>query len=248
MARARWERPEEHDHVLLLADDEDLHLEAVKRHLESVPGRLRAQVLGRYPRYRILVARNGEEALRRATAQVTAVAVDLVMPRRNGLEVIQELRARRPDLAILAFTAGAPASEAVAAVMAGADFFHEYRDEPEPLAFERALELALDRRRLTRLIEKGEAEVDEARARLSQLSGDLARAMPGFKPPQAREDVLPFKEAARRYLTASARLFEGDSQGLARALGISYFALRRLLARYQVPLPSRSRRQGTTSR
>lgn len=248
MARTRWDRPEEHDHVVLLVDDDDAHRALIREQLEGVPGRARAATLGRYPRYKVVVARSGDEALRRATAQVTAAAVDLVMPRRNGLEVVQELRARRPDLAILAFTAGAPASEAVAAVMAGADFFHEYRQEPDPQAFERALDLAIDRRRLARVIERNEAEVEAARARLSQLSGDLARSMPGFRPPHSKEDVIPFKEAARRYLEASARLFEGDTHGLARALGVSYFSLRRLLARYEVPLPSRSRKQGTNTR
>jgi CheY-like chemotaxis protein len=244
----QWDRPEEHDHIVLLADDDATHLELVKDHLLRVAGRQRAPTLGKYPRFGVLLARDGEEAVKKAGPKVTVAAVDLRMPRRNGLEVIQELRAKRHDLAILAFTAGAPASEAVAAVMAGADFFHESRDEPDPAAFERALELAIDRRRLTRLIEKNQEEVEQARDKLALLSGDLARALPGFRPPQAREDVLPFKDAARRYLLAGARLFEGDGQGLAKALGVSYFALRRLLAKYDVPLPSRSRKQGTANR
>jgi DNA-binding NtrC family response regulator len=159
--------------------------------------------------------------------------------------VIQELRARRPDLAILAFTAGAPPSEAVAAVMAGADYFHEYRDHEDAEGFERALELAIDRRRLTRLIERNEAEVVEARDRLSKLSGNLANSLPGFRPPQTAEAVIPFNEAAKRYLAAAAKIFDGDPRGLAERLGISYFALRRLLKRYDVPFPGRSRKPGT---
>jgi hypothetical protein len=78
----------------------------------------------------------------------------------------------------------------------------------------------------------------DARGRLAQLSGDLVQAVPGFRPLNAREDVLPFREAARRYLLAAAKLFAGDPRGLARALGVSYFALRRLLTRYDVPFPS----------
>lgn len=246
MAKAtQWDRPEEHDHIVLLADDDATHLELVRDFLLRVPGRLRAATLGRYPRFKVLLAGDGEEAIKKAGPRVTVAAIDLRMPRRNGLEVIQELRASRQDLAILAFTAGAPASEAVAAVMAGADFFHESREEGDPAAFERALELAIDRRRLTRVIEKNQAEVEQARDKLAQLSGDLARALPGFRPPQSKEDVLPFGEAARRYLLAAARLFDGDAQGLARQLGVSYFALRRLLAKYDVPLPSRSRKHGT---
>jgi CheY-like chemotaxis protein len=246
MTRPRWDRPDEHDDVVLLADDDEAWRAAVVEHLAAIPGVARAGTLGRYPRYRVLPARDGDEALRRATAHVTVAAVDLRMPRRSGLEVIQELRAHRPDVAILAYTAAAPPAEAVAAMLAGADFFHETRDEGAFDAFERALDLAIDRRRLTRVIERNEAEVEAARGKLAQLSGDLARVLPGFRPPHAREDVLPFQDAARRYLQAAVRLFEGDAKGLAARLGLSYFALRRLLARYDVPFPKRSRDRGTT--
>jgi CheY-like chemotaxis protein len=241
MARKGWERPEEHDHVLLLVQHDDAQRALLRAYLAAVAGPARARTLGRYPRFRLAIARGPDAALRRATAQVTVAAVDLQLPRRGGLEVVRALRARRPDLAILAFTAWAPEPEAVAALTAGADYFHEHRGVPDPEALERALDLAIDRRRLMRLIEKNEAEVEAARARLAQLGGGLA----AFRTPAAREDVLPFKEAARRYLGASTHLFEGDSRGLARSLGVSYFALRRLLARYDVPLPSRSRKHGT---
>jgi DNA-binding NtrC family response regulator len=242
----RWDHPSEHDHVLLVADDDDAWREALAEHLAQVPGQARAASLGRYPRFRVVMARDGDDALRKATAQVTVAAIDLRMPRRSGLEVIQELRTRRPDVAILAHTAAAPPAEAVAAMLAGADFFHESRDDAGLEAVERALELAIDRRRLTRLIERNEAEVEEARGKLAHLSGDLARVLPGFRPPQGRDDVMPFREAARRYLAAAARLHEGDAAGLARRLGVSYFALRRLLAKYGVPFPARrSRERGT---
>jgi hypothetical protein len=55
--------------------------------------------------------------------------------------------------------------------------------------------------------------------------------------------VLPFREAARRYLLTATQLFERDPRGLAKALGVSYFSLRRLLARYDVAFPAvRSRK------
>ena len=247
MPKPRWDRPDEHDHVLLLADDDEAHREAFRDHLARVPGRARADRLGRYPRFEIVTAADGEEALRRAGARITAAAVDLVMPRRNGLEVVQELRARRPDLAILAFTGAAPPSEAVAAVMAGADFFHEWRAADGYPGLERALELAIDRRRLTRLIERNEQEVEAARGRLAHLSGAGERSLPGFRPPHVREDVVPFEDAAKRYLAAAARLYEGDARGLSARLGISYFALRRLLSKYGVPFP-RSPGRGTSGR
>ncbi len=247
MRRRRWDRPDAHDHVLVIAHDDTRIREALRSHLEALPGR-RAGELGRYPRFRVILARNGDEAVRRVTRQVTAVAVGLALPHRNGLDVLKEVRASRADLAILAFTRGAPASEAVAAVMAGADFFHECHDDGDVDGFARALELAIDRRQLALLIDRNEAEVELARAKLARLSGDLARALPGLRPPQSRDDVIPFTDAARRYLEAASRLFPGDAKELARRLGVSYFALRRLLARYEVPFPARSRGRGTAPR
>ena len=237
----RWDRPEEFDHSIVLACADPKRADYLRGHLARVPGRPRANVPGSHPRFRVAVADGAGELAARIGPTVGAAAIDLAMPRVDGLELIQELRRRQPDLALLAFTGGGPASQAIAAVMAGADFVHESQPEGDHLAFERALELAIDRRRLTRVVEQSEAAAADARTRLSQLSGELARSLPGFRPPTAPEDVLPFHEAARRYLLAAARLFEGDSRGLAERLGVSYFALRRLFARYEIPLPSQRR-------
>lgn len=234
----RWDRPEECDHVVLVADDDELHRNAIVEQLVRSVGRQRASTLGSYPRFRVIAVANGEEALRKVKTDVTVAAIDLVMPRRNGIEVIQELRAKRTDLAILAFTAGAPPSEAVAAVMAGADHFYEFRDVE---GFENALDMAIDRRRLTRLIEQNQAEVEEARRRLAKLAGNLGSPLTGLRPPQNPETILPFRIAVKRYLAASARFFGGDPKGLAKQLGLSYFSMRRLFLRYNIPVPGRSK-------
>lgn len=241
MAPRRWDHPDAFDHVLLLADPDDSHRDLVLPRLRGAAGRARADELGRYPRWRILVAGDGEEALRAAGPEVTVAAVDLVLPRIAGLDLLQALRARSADLAILAFAAVAPPSEAVAAVMAGADHFLELRQDSTAADFERALELAVDRRRLTREIRRSQAELEEARLRLAALPGNVAAALPAPQPGPTLDDVLPFKEAARRYLGAAARLHEGDAKGLAARLDVSYFALRRLLARFGVPFPKRPR-------
>ena len=242
MGASAWDRPEEFDHVLVIADDDPLHLQNLVERLSRSPGRARVSALGRYPRFRIVPVADGEESLVKVTPEVSVAALDLVMPRRNGIEVIQELRSRRPDLAILAFTGHAPPSEAVAAVMAGADHFHEITDLD---SFEHAIDLAVDRRRLTRLIEQNEAEVEEARRRLAHMSGNPGTSLPGLRPPQTTESVIPFDEAAKRYLMAAAKLFDGDPQGLSTRLGVSYFALRRLLKRYGVAFPGRTHKVGT---
>lgn len=239
-----WDRPDEYDHLVVVADDEPLHRAAIRERLEAMRGRSRAPALGLYPRFRVLEARDGDEALDRVTAEVSAVALDLVMPRRNGLEIIAVLRRSRPDLAILAFTAAAPPSEAVAAMMAGADHFLEYAGGE---LIEHALDLAIDRRRLARLIERSEAEVDEARHRLAQL-GSVALSIPGLRPPATADAVVPFEEAAHRYLAACARLFERDPRGLAERLGVSYYGLRRLLRRYGVPFPGRPYKNASCKR
>jgi DNA-binding NtrC family response regulator len=160
------------------------------------------------------------------------------MPRKNGIEVIEEIRRSRSDLAILAFSAAAPPSEAIAAMVAGADHFIEYDGG---VSIDHALDLAIDRRRLAQLIERSEAEVDAARRKLGTLSGSASTSMPGFRPPASPDLVKPFAEAASQYLAACAKLLDGDPRGLAERLGISYFALRRLLKRYGVPFPGRSR-------
>jgi CheY-like chemotaxis protein len=237
MGRVRWDHPNEFEHVVLLAAANGSRRRALCDQVARVPGTQRARALGRYPRYRVVLAATGTEARRRAGPSVTVAAVDLELPGGPGLETIRELRSARPDLAILAFGASTETSDAIAAVMSGADFFHECADD-SAAGFDRALELAIDRRRLTHEIERTEAEMAEARGRLAQLSGELVQAVPGFRPLHAQEDVLPFREAARRYLLAAAKLFAGDPRGLARALGVSYFALRRLLARYDVPFPA----------
>lgn len=236
------EGPAGPDHTVLLLDHDRTHRDLVRHHLGAIPGRGRP---GRYPRFRLVVASGGRQALRAAGDRFTAAAVDLALQRPGGLAVVEALRARAPQLAILAFQTSAPGAEASAAVLAGADFFHGCRAEPDLPAFERALELAIDRRHLTRVVERSELELRAARDRLAQLSAEISRSLPGLCPPLVREDLLPFTEAARQYLSAAARLYEGDTRGLAHSLGVSYFALRRLLARYQVPLPSRSRKQGT---
>jgi hypothetical protein len=92
--------------------------------------------------------------------------------------------------------------------------------------------------RLHRELERTETEMERARGRLAQLSDELARAVPGFRSLQSRDEVVPFRDAARRYLLAATQLYTGEPRSLARALGVSYFALRRLLARYDVPFPA----------
>lgn len=241
MAGPRWDHPDAFDDVLLLAASDDGHRRAIKGRLAHVRGRLRRGELGAYPRFKILTASSGPESLRRAPG-ATIAAVNLALPSGPGLEAIRQMRESHSRLAILAYATAAGASDAMAAVMAGADFFYDCRDESSA-ALTHAVDLAVDRRRLTHTIEKSEAEMEEARGRLAQLSGELVGTVQGLWPIRSREDVLPFREAARRYLLSATGFFARDPRGLAKALGVSYFSLRRLLARYDVAFPAaRSRK------
>jgi DNA-binding NarL/FixJ family response regulator len=236
MAATRRTAPDTCDDVLLLVAPEDAHCRMIRDRLAQVRGRQRAAELGAYPRFRIVTASSGPEALRRAAGAAIAM-VNLELPRGAGLETVRQLRESHARLAILAYAKAAGASDAMATVMAGADFFFDCRDHSSA-ALARAVELAVDRRRLTGTIEESEAEVEQARSRLAQLAGELVGTMPGLWPLHSADDVLPFREAARRYLLTVTRFFDRDPRGLAKALGVSYFSLRRLLARYDVPFPA----------
>jgi DNA-binding NarL/FixJ family response regulator len=237
-----WDRPELHDHCVVIAETEERRRESIRERLEAIAGRDRVEPGGSHPRFRVLLATGHDEVMRLLSEEVTALVVNLLIPRCNGVQLIQDLRPRRPDLAILAFTTEVPRAEAMAAMLAGADHFLEYGDGG---SLEHALELAIDRRWLSQLIERSAADIEEARQRLARLGGNSSVVLPGLRPPAAASAVMPFHEAARRYLLACAKLFEGDPRGLAERLGVSYYSMRRLLRRYDVPFPGRTQRVRT---
>lgn len=215
--------------VVWVVADGPSGLRLLRRSVREAPTRRRHGAA----RVRLVAAPRGRDAEPRDG--VSAVALDVLRP--DAIEVIQDLRERRADMPILAYGKDVPASEAMAAIAAGADHFHATGDD-EGLAC--ALQTAIDRRRLSRFVEENEAAADAARERLRRLQGGLS-VLAGFRPPPSRESVVPFRDAARAYLVAAAKRFEGDARGLAEKLGVSYSALRRLLRRYAVPFPGRRR-------
>ncbi len=239
MGEDSQDRADGREGVLLLAAADEAHRRAVKERLSRPPGRGPGGKAGRRPGFRVVTASTGRAALRRAPG-ATIAAVDLAIPGGPGLETIREMREAHPRLAILAYARASSPSDAVASVMAGADYFHDCGDE-SGTGLEGAVELAVDRRRLAYSIEKNDAEAEAARRRLAELSLELVARVPGLQPLHSRADVLPFRDAARRYLVGAARLFAGDARGLAGALGVSSFSLRRLFARYEVALPAARR-------
>ena len=63
----------------------------IRERIEKVPGKERARTLGRYPRFRVILAGTGAEARRRSTS-ATVAAVDLALPGGPGLETVRALR------------------------------------------------------------------------------------------------------------------------------------------------------------
>lgn len=98
---------------VLVVDDEPVVREGIARVLSS-------------DGLRVAVAPDAGSALRHpAAANCRLVLCDVMLPDRSGLEVLRELRARRPDLPVLLMTgyalsdlAGRPAAAGAAGVLA----------------------------------------------------------------------------------------------------------------------------------
>jgi len=70
----------------------------------------------------VAAARTGEEALERIRSEVVdLVLLDVRLPGRDGLEVLEAVKAQRPDCGVLMMTAFGSIESAVAALRAGAD-------------------------------------------------------------------------------------------------------------------------------
>ena len=115
--------------------------------------------------------RDGEaadSALR--TAEFDAVVLDLGLPRKNGLQVLRDLRARRQGLPVLILTARDAVTDKVQGLDAGAD---DYLVKPFDLAELSARLRALARRKAGRAeprIEHGKLTLDTA-TRQATLAG-----------------------------------------------------------------------------
>lgn len=79
---------------ILLVDDDDAFRSLVRVALEQMGHEVREAI-------------DGDEALRSAAAEPPEVMlIDLIMPRREGLETITALRGRQPELRIIAMSGG----------------------------------------------------------------------------------------------------------------------------------------------
>ena len=107
---------------ILVADDDQAVRESLRRSLI-------------FNGYTVTLATDGAEALAKIESERPDLAIlDVMMPKRDGLEVCRELRSHGDDIPILLLTARDAVSERVAGLDAGADDYL-----PKPFALEELL-------------------------------------------------------------------------------------------------------------
>ncbi|MCX8011949.1 MAG: response regulator, partial [Desulfobacterota bacterium] len=80
--------------TILVAEDEDAVREVVKKILEGAG-------------YKVIEASNGEEAIEqfeKNESEIDFLLLDVIMPKKNGKEVYQEIKKRKPDIKVLFIT------------------------------------------------------------------------------------------------------------------------------------------------
>lgn len=87
---------------------------------DAVERRLLQTLLGKVAGYEVLTAEDGKSALERAVPTVNAVLLDLQLPDMSGMEVLRQLKSRRPQLPVVMLTGVTDVRMAVEAVQAGA--------------------------------------------------------------------------------------------------------------------------------
>lgn len=122
--------------------------------------------------YKIRSASNGEEALAvLAEGGPDLMFLDVSMPGIGGIEVLQGVRAKGYDMAVIMMTAFGSEEVAIEALRCGAD---DYLRKPfEPTEFKAVLERTVTRLELTRQNAALRLQLDQKR---KQLEAELARA------------------------------------------------------------------------
>jgi two-component system cell cycle response regulator len=121
--------------------------------------------------FRVFAVGNAAEALDLAARiPVETVILDIMMPGISGLEVLEQLRKRDPDLPVIMLTAHASSRNAIAALKLGAfDFIVKgLHHDMVVLAVHRAI-------RHRREAHAKEEEAEHLRARIAELEADLSK-------------------------------------------------------------------------
>jgi DNA-binding NtrC family response regulator len=106
----------------------------------------------------VAAAQTGEEALERIRSEVVdLVLLDVRLPGRDGIEVLEAVKAHRPDCSVLMMTAFGSVESAVAALRAGADDYLVKPFRAEEVL--RRIQAVLERQRLRREVRRLRREV-----------------------------------------------------------------------------------------
>jgi signal transduction histidine kinase len=144
---------------VLLVDDEELNLVALRSFLED--------------RWHVHLARSGEEGLKIAeTTPLDVVIADQRMPGMTGVEMLEELRRRRPDVAGVVLTAFAD-MQALESAINRANVFRFLRKPSHPAeiiqTIEQASAVVAQRRTIEKLVRLLTRRSDELRTSLEEL-------------------------------------------------------------------------------
>ncbi len=133
---------------ILIAEDERGIAEFLSRALESEG-------------YAVAVAGDGDSALARAlTGDYELLLLDLMLPRRGGLDVLAEVRRERPELPVIVLTALGQKRDVVAGLDLGADDYVTKPFDLEELIARVRAQLRRPAQRDPTRLEAGDVEVD----------------------------------------------------------------------------------------
>jgi DNA-binding NtrC family response regulator len=141
---------------ILIVDDEEIVVRSCRRILEG-------------PGFLLDSTDNGHEALRKVDeAPFDIVILDIMMPKMDGMEVLQQIKERHPEVDVIMVTGLSQIQTAVQAMKLGA---FDYLPKPfDPDELRHVVERALERRRLLRQNEALQAEVG-AKYRFENIIG-----------------------------------------------------------------------------
>ncbi len=149
--------------TLLIIDDDVGLLETLEMHFEEI-------LQEGAPRYHVVKATNAAAGLKAAQdAMPSVVILDMMLPDRSGLEIIEELKTLCGDARIILITAHHDMETTIRAMKAGAfDYIH--KPFPEPAALDLVVNRALEYRQLSR--RAAAVSVENAAARLGDIVGN----------------------------------------------------------------------------
>jgi two-component system response regulator AtoC len=148
--------------TLLIVDDDLSLLESLKMHFEDIEHE-------GAPRYQVVTATSAAEGLRLAQEALPGVVIlDMKLPDRTGLDIIEEMKSLCGDARIILVTAFHDMETTIRAMKAGAfDYIH--KPFPDLAALDIVVSRALEYRQLSR--RAATVNVETAAARLGDIVG-----------------------------------------------------------------------------